>query len=59
MKKNMTVAQITTKLRTSPSYLKKGDTWLSTTFGCSEKTIKQVKSSLKNVKRRYVKSLAN
>jgi hypothetical protein len=55
----MTVTQITQILKTKPSYLKKGDSWLAENFGCSQKTARTIKRSLTNVKKRYIKSLAD
>ena len=54
----MTVINITRKLRTNPSYLKKGDTWLANHFSCSPKTIKKIKNELSDVKRNYVSTLS-
>jgi|GEM_PF-5060468 len=55
----MTITNFTNILKTKPSYLKKGDSWLSENFGVSERTARQVKRSLVNVKRRYIKDLSN
>lgn len=52
------VKNITTKLTSNPSYLKKGDAWLADYFDCSEKTIRKIKGQLRMVKRNYVRSLA-
>ena len=49
---------IVTKLTNSPSYLKKGNEWLATYFGCSPRTIRTIKGQLREVKRNYITSLA-
>jgi hypothetical protein len=48
---------ITEKLTQCPSYLKKGDEALAKRFGCSPKTIRRIKTQLKDVKREYISSL--
>lgn len=54
----MNVTQITNTLKSKPSYLKKGDNWLASYFGCSTRTAKQIKRSLASTKKRYIKSLS-
>lgn len=51
------IKQITTFLKNKPSYLKKGDAYLATKFGCSERTISRIKSDLSEIKKRYIASL--
>lgn len=53
----MKIQEIKTKLTRQASYLKKGDQWLASYFNCSPKTIRQIKSDLREVKRSYVNSL--
>lgn len=54
----MTIEQITTTLKRNPSYLKKGDGWLSERFGCSERTAKKIKDSLSSTKKSYLKKVS-
>jgi hypothetical protein len=51
------IKQITNFLTEKRSYLKKGDEYLATKFGCSPRTINRIKRSLINVKRDYIASL--
>lgn len=51
------IKNITDKLTSNPSYLKKGDEWLANKFSCSPRTIRRIKQSLSNVKRDYLSSL--
>lgn len=53
----MTVINLTRKLRTNPSYLKKGDAWLANRFNLSTKTIRKIKTELNEVKRTYISTL--
>jgi hypothetical protein len=56
-KTNMTIKNITAKLTTNPSYMKKGDNWLAAYFDCSPNTIRRIKRELAAVKRQYISSL--
>jgi hypothetical protein len=52
------ISKITEFLTSNPSYLKKGDEFLAEKFSCSPRTISRIKTNLKEVKRKYLRSLA-
>ena len=52
------IKTITDFLTNNPSYLKKGDTFLASKFNCSPRTVRRIKGQLKEVKRKYLRSLA-
>lgn len=53
------IKNIKEKLTKNPSYLRIGNKRLASKFNCSERTIKRVKNSLKEVKEQYESRFKN